>query len=130
MIVKPSCVFIRKIDINGFQPAFLRVVNGLFHISSPIFDLPEKGLARMPYNQRSLPGLWLPLPKIHSLSALFRAIRVFALIFLGRFHPVAYNVELQNHAVMHQPVNGSSGHHRVFKDLLPLGERQYCWLTC
>jgi hypothetical protein len=54
--VKPSCVFIRKIDINCFQPAFVRIVNGFFHISSPIFDLPEKGLTRMPYNQRSLPG--------------------------------------------------------------------------
>jgi hypothetical protein len=34
----------------------LRVVNGLFHISSPIFDLPGKGLTRLPYNQRSLSG--------------------------------------------------------------------------
>jgi hypothetical protein len=56
MIVKPSCVFIGKIDINCFQPAFVRVVNGLLHIFSPIFDLPEKGLTKMPYNQRSLSG--------------------------------------------------------------------------
>jgi hypothetical protein len=35
----------------------MRVVNDLFHIFSPIFDLPEKGLTRVPHNQRSLPGL-------------------------------------------------------------------------
>jgi len=56
LIVKPSCVFIRKIDINGCRSAFLRVVDGLLHISSPFSDLSEKWLARMPYKQRSLPG--------------------------------------------------------------------------
>jgi hypothetical protein len=47
-LLKPSCVFIRKIDINCFHPAFLRVVNGLLHIFSPFFDLPEKRLTEMP----------------------------------------------------------------------------------
>jgi hypothetical protein len=55
-IIKPSCVFIRKIDIKCFQPAFLRLVNGLFHISTPFFDLPEKQLSQMPYIQRSASG--------------------------------------------------------------------------
>jgi hypothetical protein len=54
--VKPCCVLIRKIDSNSFQPAFLPVINGLFNIFSPIFDLPEKWLTRMPHNQRPLPG--------------------------------------------------------------------------
>jgi hypothetical protein len=34
----------------------LRVVNGLLHIFSPFFDLPEKRPTQMPYNQRSLSG--------------------------------------------------------------------------
>jgi hypothetical protein len=54
--VKPSCVFIRTLDINFFQPGFLRIVNSLFHIFSPIFNLPEKRLPRMADNQRSPSG--------------------------------------------------------------------------
>jgi hypothetical protein len=54
--VKPGWVFIRKINTSSFQPAFLRIANGFFHIFSPIFDLPQKRLTQMPYNQRSLSG--------------------------------------------------------------------------
>jgi hypothetical protein len=53
-----------------------------------------------------------------------RAIRFFALIFLGHFHTVTFNVERQNHTVIYQPVNGSSDDHRVFKELLSFRKRQ------
>ena len=41
--------------LNFLRPH--RIVNGFYHISSPISDLCEKKLSRMPYNRRSLPGL-------------------------------------------------------------------------
>jgi hypothetical protein len=53
-----------------------------------------------------------------------RAIRFFALLFLGHFHTLTFNVERQNHTVIYQPVNGSNGAHRFFNDLLSFRKRQ------
>jgi len=38
----------------------------------------------------------------------------------GRIYTVARNIELQNYAVMHDPVNGRSCHHGIFEYFFPL----------
>jgi hypothetical protein len=38
--------------------------------------------------------------------------------------PVAWQIHFNNNAVMDQPVDGRSRHHRVLKDLFPLAERE------
>src|SRR4051812_43662278 len=46
------------------------------------------------------------------------------LIFLGVLHAVAGYIQLDDHAVMHQPIDRGRRHHGVFKDGFPFGERQ------
>src|ERR1019366_2301105 len=54
--------------------------------------------------------------------ALGLALRL--LILLGVLHPVARDVQLDDHAMMHQPVNGCRRHQGVFEDGFPFRERQ------
>ena len=42
---------------------------------------------------------------------------------LGLFQADAWDVQLQDHAVVHQPVNRCGRRHRVFEDLFPFRER-------
>jgi hypothetical protein len=84
----------------------------------------KNSLSKCPTFNDLLSAHRLVLPKIYSYSALLRAIRFFVRIFLDYFHTVTFNVERQNHTVIYQPVNGSSGDHRVFKDLLPFRKKQ------
>src|SRR5579884_2557799 len=46
------------------------------------------------------------------------------LLALRLLHTVTGQVQLQDHAVVNQSVNGSRSGHRVFENVLPLGERQ------
>ena len=65
-----------------------------------------------------------------ALSVLFsRGSSAFALAFrllvlLGVFHAVTGNVQFDDHAMVHQAVDGSSRHHGVFEDRFPFGKRQ------
>src|ERR1044071_5775737 len=61
-------------------------------------------------------------PRPFSSFALSLAVRL--LFLLGVLHPVARNVQLDDDAVMYQPVDRGRRHHRVFEDRFPFGERQ------
>src|SRR5262249_61939733 len=57
------------------------------------------------------------------LSWLLR--RALGLLFLlGLLFPIARNVQFDDHAVVHQPINRRRRHHRVFEDPFPFRERQ------
>src|SRR5205823_5424017 len=44
--------------------------------------------------------------------------------FLGLLDSIAWNVELENHAMVNKAVDRSRSGHRIFEDPFPLGERQ------
>jgi len=48
-----------------------------------------------------------------------RNVSVVALVFLGLLDPITGDVQLQDHAVMNEPVDGRGGDHRIFEDCLP-----------
>jgi len=52
-------------------------------------------------------------PKSICLEPVAEPSGFFASIFHGRPNPATFNVELKNHTVMHQPINGSGRAHRV-----------------
>ena len=58
------------------------------------------------------------------MGAEFRTLQVFIFSLLGLLGSVAWYVQFQYHAMMHQTINRGSGCHRVFEDHLPLTERQ------
>src|SRR5712691_11282774 len=64
-------------------------------------------------------GFLAPTATSFALALAFRL-----LILLGVLHPVTRDVQLDDHAMMHQPVDRSRRHHRVFEDGFPLRERQ------
>ena len=43
---------------------------------------------------------------------------------LGLFRSIAGDVEFQDHTVMHEPVDGRRGRHRILEDVFPTRERQ------
>jgi len=54
----------------------------------------------------------------------FAGSSFFFFFFHDCLHQATFSVELMNHTMMHQSINGDGRDHRVFKDLLPPGVRQ------
>ena len=46
-------------------------------------------------------------------------LAVCQLVLLGLLHPIARNVQLDDHAMMHQPVDRRRRHHGIFEDPFP-----------
>ena len=44
--------------------------------------------------------------------------------FLGLLRPITGNVQLHDHAVMHQPIDGRCRRHGIFEDAFPARKRQ------
>src|SRR5437870_6632127 len=59
---------------------------------------------------------------LRTASAWWRSLGFFGL--LGLFQAITRNVQFQNHAVVHQPVDGRRRGHRIFENGFPLRERQ------
>src|ERR1017187_5904954 len=73
----------------------------------------------------SLPCRFFVLPPTSASFALGLAFRL--LILLGVLHPVARDVQLDDHAMMHQPVDGCRRHYGVFGRWLPISRTADCW---
>jgi len=58
-------------------------------------------------------------------TGLFLVVFIPSLLFSpGVFHTVVGDIEFEDPAVMHWPVNGRRRGHRIFEDHLPFRERQ------
>ena len=62
---------------------------------------------------------WRPIAASFAFALAFRL-----LVLFGVLHPVARDVQLDYHAMMHQSIDRRGRHHRVFEDGFPLRERQ------
>ena len=52
-------------------------------------------------------------------ASLSRGLGFHLLIHLGVLHPITRDVQFNNHAVVHQSVNGGRRHHGIFEDCFP-----------
>ena len=68
------------------------------------------------FPQLSLPVGFRPGPEFRPLAL---GLTFRQLILLGFLHPVARDVQFDDHAVMHQAVDRGRRHHRVFEDRFP-----------
>jgi hypothetical protein len=82
----------------------------------PAFGFPRFPQPRHFHSSLSvLVFVFAPTATSFALALAFRL-----LIFLGVLHPVARDVQLDDHAMVHQSVDRSRRHHRVFEDGFPL----------
>jgi len=75
------------------------------------------GLSLRPWGKRPADGRSPPNPQMRWGCAV--SCRRWFLAFLCRFHPVTKYVQLEDDAVVNEPVDGGGGGHRVFEYLLP-----------
>jgi hypothetical protein len=95
---------------------FLNIDSGRWESGKPAFGFPRFPQPR--HFHSSFPSQFLALES-RRLSSLTVGL-VFCLLFLlGVLHPVARDVQLDDHAMMHQSVDRRCRHHRVFEDRLP-----------
>ena len=83
---------------------------------------PALGFPRFPQTRhfhRSLQGTALVVALVSSLVV---GPTLGLLILQGMFHSVTRNIEFDDDAVMHQPINGGGGHHGVLKNGFPFGK--------
>ena len=82
----------------------------------PVFGFPRFPQSRHFHSSRAF--RFCPVASRRSSSLTLSL--VFRLLFLlGVFHPVARDVQLDDHAMMHQSVDRCRRHHRVFEDRFP-----------
>ena len=74
------------------------------------------------FPQLSSPSGFAPWHQSVRLPLVGLAFRL--LILLGVLHPIARNVQFDDHAMMHQAVDRGRRHHCVFEDRFPFRERQ------
>ena len=78
---------------------------------------PVFGFPRFPQTRHFHSSLFagFQMPGSFALCLTFRL-----LIHLGVLHPITRDVQFNNHAVVHQSVDGCRRHHGVFEDCFPL----------
>ena len=88
----------------------------------PAPSLCGAGRIRPSWHLKTCPGQGL-LPPGSGQRQLLLAV-YFSLGLLSLSHTITGNIQFNNDAVMHQPVDSCRGGHRVFKNDLPLGKGQ------
>jgi hypothetical protein len=100
----------------GIAPSFGGISKGLVERGGkPAFGFP--GFPQPRHFHSSLcRSVFVLVPSFVSLAL---GLTFRQLILLGFLHPVARDVQFDDHAVMHQAVDRGRRHHRVFEDRFP-----------